>query len=87
MPRDAFAQPWRSGSRSHHLLIKEDPRTHAWTSVIVQMMAPMTVHDGSAALLDHVEPATVMAGAPFQAFKPRQDAKVGTLGNLEIYYC
>jgi hypothetical protein len=38
------------------------------------MMAPMTVHDGSAALLDHVEPATVMAGAPFQAFKPRQDA-------------
>jgi hypothetical protein len=38
------------------------------------MMAPMTVHDGSAALLDHVEPATVMAGAPFQAFKPRLSA-------------
>jgi hypothetical protein len=62
------------------LLIKEDPRTHAWKSVIVQMMAPMTVHDGSAALLDHVEPATVMAGAPFQAFKLRQDANLDQIG-------
>jgi hypothetical protein len=29
----------------------------------------MTVHDGSAALLDHVEPATVMAGAPFPSIQ------------------
>jgi hypothetical protein len=49
------------------------------------MMAPMTVHDGSAALLDHVEPATVMAGAPFPSIQTTKTQNVVCLFKKKLF--
>jgi hypothetical protein len=48
----------------------------------------MTVHDGSAALLDHVEPATVMAGAPFPSIQTTktQNLQCETSSNFSSFF-